>query len=578
VTFVDNGNGAATLAGTPAAGSGGSYPITITAANGTSQNATQSFTLTVDQAPAITSAASATFTAGTAGSFAVTTKASPTSAITESGALPGGVTFVDNGNGAATLAGTPAAGSGGSYPITITATNALGTVTQSFRLTVDQAPAITSTSSASFTVSSPGNVPVTTTGYPVATITESGALPKGTTFTDANGTATIAGTPTVAGIYTLSLTAANGTSPNATQSFVLTVLATGGPTITSAATDTGTVNTALTAFTVNTSGTPAPSLTRTGTLPGGVTFTNNGNGTATISGTPTAGGVFPLTITAKNTLGSAIQTFTLTVNQAPAIISAATASATIGTAFSFAVKTSGYPVPAITESGALPAGMTFADNGNGTATISGTSTAGGVIALTITAKNSVGTSAAQTLTLTVRQVPAITSTATATGTVGTAFSFTVTASGTPAPSLTRTGTLPGGVTFTNNGNGTATIKGTPTAGGVFTLTITAKSSVGTSTAQTLTLTVNQVPAITSAATGTGTMGRAFSFTVKTRGYPSPAITESGALPGGVTFTDNGNGTATISGTPTASGTFTLALTAKSRLGTATHTLTIKVRT
>ena len=51
MTFTDNGNGTATLAGTPAAGTGGTYPITITATNGVSPNATQTFTLTVNQAP-----------------------------------------------------------------------------------------------------------------------------------------------------------------------------------------------------------------------------------------------------------------------------------------------------------------------------------------------------------------------------------------------------------------------------------------------------------------------------------------------------------------------------------------------
>ena len=59
MTFTDNGNGTATLAGTPAAGTGGTYPLTITATNGVLPDATQSFTLTVNQAtqaPAITSA------------------------------------------------------------------------------------------------------------------------------------------------------------------------------------------------------------------------------------------------------------------------------------------------------------------------------------------------------------------------------------------------------------------------------------------------------------------------------------------------------------------------------------------
>jgi hypothetical protein len=48
VTFVDNGDGTATLAGTPAAGTSGTYPLTIGAANGVGSGASQSFTLTVN--------------------------------------------------------------------------------------------------------------------------------------------------------------------------------------------------------------------------------------------------------------------------------------------------------------------------------------------------------------------------------------------------------------------------------------------------------------------------------------------------------------------------------------------------
>ena len=123
MTLTDNNNGTATLAGTPAAGTGGAYPLTITANNGISPNATQNFTLTVNMAPAITSANNTTFTVGTAGSFTVTTTGFPATTLGRSGALPAGVTFTDNGNGTATLAGTPAAGTGGTYPITITASN-----------------------------------------------------------------------------------------------------------------------------------------------------------------------------------------------------------------------------------------------------------------------------------------------------------------------------------------------------------------------------------------------------------------------------------------------------------------------
>ena len=58
----------------------------------------------------------------------------PAPALAESGALPDGLSFTDNGNGTAAIAGTPAGGSSGRYPITITATNTSGTATQRFTI------------------------------------------------------------------------------------------------------------------------------------------------------------------------------------------------------------------------------------------------------------------------------------------------------------------------------------------------------------------------------------------------------------------------------------------------------------
>ena len=146
VGFVDNGDGTATLSGTPGAGTGGSYPINITASNGVAPNATQSFTLTVNQAPAITSANATTFTVGTLGTFTVTTTGSSPMTLSEGGALPSGVTFVDNGDGTATLSGTPAAGTDGTYNLLFTASNGVAPdATQNFTLTVNPAAAPTPT-------------------------------------------------------------------------------------------------------------------------------------------------------------------------------------------------------------------------------------------------------------------------------------------------------------------------------------------------------------------------------------------------------------------------------------------------
>ncbi|HET6931490.1 MAG TPA: putative Ig domain-containing protein [Candidatus Acidoferrum sp.] len=580
VTFVDNGNGTATLAGT--ATTSGSFPFTITANNGVGTAATQNFTLTVGQAPAITSGASTTFTVGAAGTFNVTTTGFPVPSLTETGVLPSGVTFVDNGNGTAKLSGTPAAATGGSYSITIKAHNGAGTdATQTFTLTVDQAPAITSAAATTFSVNTAGTFSVTTTGFPKSALTETGALPTGVTFVDnGNGTATLAGAATSSGSFPFTITASNGVVPNATQNFTLTVGQ--APAITSGASTTFTVGSAGT-FNVTTSGFPTPSLTETGALPSGVTFVDNGNGTAKLSGTPAAatGGIYAITIKAHNGSGAdATQAFTLTVNQAPAITSAAATSFSVNAAGTFTVTTSGFPKPALSETGALPSGVTFVDNGNGTATLSGTATVQGSFPITITANNGVAPNGTQSFTLTVNTAPSFTSAATTTFTVGSAGTFSVAATGTPTPSFSETGALPSGVTLVDNHNGTATLSGTPAAGTgkTYSITITASNTSG-STNQTFTLTVDQAPAVTSPSSTSFTVGASSSFTVMTSGFPAPALSETGALPSGVTFVDNGNGTATLSGTPASgtNGSYPITITANNGVspnGTQAFTLTV----
>src|SRR5207253_6373932 len=98
VTFTDTGDVTATLACTPTPFD--CYPLTFTASNGVSPNATQSFTLTVIGPPAITSADHATFSVGSAGSFTVTTTAGnpATTSSEERRAGKYGVTLTANGD------------------------------------------------------------------------------------------------------------------------------------------------------------------------------------------------------------------------------------------------------------------------------------------------------------------------------------------------------------------------------------------------------------------------------------------------------------------------------------------------
>ncbi len=566
VGFVAGTTGTTTLSGTPTTVGTSTFILSATSTAGT---VSQSFTLTVDQAPAITSTGSYTATLGTAFSFPVTTTGTPAPALTEAGPLPAGVSFADNGNGTAALTGTPTAA--GPFPLTITATNAAGTVTQSFTLTVDQAPAITSTGSYTAEAGTAFSFPVTTTGYPAPILTQTGTLPAGVSFAaGADGTATLSGTPTTVGASTF-IISATSTAGSVTQSFTLTVVQ--APAITSAGSYTVTSGTAF-SFPVTTTGSPAPALAEAGALPAGVTFVDHGNGTAALAGTPTVAGVFALSVTATSTAGTVTQSFTLTVDQAPAITSAGSYTAKVGAAFSFPVTTTGYPAPVVTETGTQPGGVAFMAGTDGTATLAGTPTVAGVFALSVTATSTAGT-VTQSFTLTVDQAPAITSAGSDSVTRGTAFDFAVTAIGYPAPAVDATGTLPAGVTFVAGANGTATLSGAPTTAGTSTFIISATNGSGTVT-QSFTLTVDQAPAITSAASYTAMVGTAFSFPVTTTGYPAPILTDTGTLPTGVTFVAGANGTAVLSGTPTAVGTPTLTITATNGTGTVSQHFTLTI--
>jgi LPXTG-site transpeptidase (sortase) family protein len=282
-------------------------------------------TYVVGDAPSITSLNNATFSAGSAGSFTVETSGYPVPAITLGGdALPSGVTYTDNSDGTATLSGTAAVGSGNDYHLTFSAANGISpSASQNFTLTVQEALAITSADHINFGEGSAGNLTITTSGYPTPTVSVSGTLPSGVTFTShSDGTGTLAGTPAAGttGNYDLTVTASNGVLSDASQSFTLAVVA--SPEITS------TDNTAFVAgsagsFTVQATGFPIPSYTIGGdSLPSGITFKDNGDGTATMAGTTTASavGMYHLTFTVTNGIGSDdTQNFTLEVQGPPGI-------------------------------------------------------------------------------------------------------------------------------------------------------------------------------------------------------------------------------------------------------------------
>jgi len=296
--------------------------------------------------PIFTSAASTTFTVGTAGLFNITTTADPVASAISiiSGTLPTGVNFNNDGDGTATLSGTPAAGTGNAYSLTFSANNTLAIGTQNFTLTVNEAPAFVSASSTNFTVGTYGVFNLATTGYPsVASISlTSGSLPSGIIYS--SSTMTLSGIPAAGtgGIYPLTFSASNGISPDASQNFTLTVNQ--APIFTSADNDTFSLNSSG-SFTVTASGYPAPSIHLTsGTPPSGVAYNSS---TGILGGTPTEGGTFALTFTASNGVSpNATQNFTLNVYAAPNITTPPqNVVVEEGQNASFTVIYSAYPAP-----------------------------------------------------------------------------------------------------------------------------------------------------------------------------------------------------------------------------------------
>lgn len=171
--------------------------------------------------PTITSGNRATFTVGADGRFALQAAGTPAPVFSVTAPLPPGLALSRQG----VLSGIPGRGTGGIHVFTITASNGVSpAATQTFMLTVDQAPAITSASRAIFRVGARGNFTVRTSGFPTPALAEKGRLPRGLRFVArSNGTASILGTPVRRMTVVIQLIAHNGIGRAAIQNLTLVV-------------------------------------------------------------------------------------------------------------------------------------------------------------------------------------------------------------------------------------------------------------------------------------------------------------------------------------------------------------------
>jgi hypothetical protein len=376
--FTDNGDGTGTLSGTPAVGTGGDYTITVTATNEAGPGST-TLALTIHEAPILTGPSASTYRVGQLGGpdEFKQTAGHPEAILSTTSTLPGGVDFTPQPGGKATIGGTPTAGTGGVYPITVKGSN--GTppdATWPFTLTVEEAPGLTGPATATFTVGTSGSSgEFVAGGFPAPTLTAAG-LPGGLHLDGTGpGKAKITGQAAngTGGVYDVTVTAANGVG--AADSEHVTVTVNEAPEITGPATVRFVAGfSGLTVFSAD--GFPGASLSRTGGLPAGVTFVDNNNGTATLSGIPagTSVGTYHFTVRASNGVDpDATLEVTLEVAPPLAIQTSTLPDAAVGTAYgSPVVATGGLPPYTFTKTGgSLPPGLTLQANGTVTGTPTG---------------------------------------------------------------------------------------------------------------------------------------------------------------------------------------------------------------
>lgn len=481
-----------TISGTPTAA--GTFNLTVTATDSLGFTGSRTYATTVG-APTVTLTPT-TLPAGQVGqNYATTIIASGgTSPYTFSstGVLPAGLTLSPSTGALSGQLTTP-----GTYVFTVTAVDHStgsgapfsGQRTYTVNVT---APTITL---------SPATLPVPLIGAGYAqTITAtggsgsygyavtSGALPAGLTLSPAGA---LSGTPTAAGAFNATVTATDTFGSTGSQAYSFAIAA---PTIsvTPGTLANAHVGQAFTASFTATGGTPTYTFAETGALPPGLTFASNG----TVSGTPTQAGSFPIAVRATDSttgtgapFSTTINT-TLTVDADPLILLPAgpALTATYGAASSVAFTSSGGSAPrTLSETGALPAGMTF-DPSSGL--LSGTPTVTGSFPFTVsvTDGSAVPVTVSHAYTLTIAAVTVgITPATLPNGIVASPYSATLTGTGGVAAYtfIVSTGTLPQGLTLSSGG----VLAGTPTHDGPASFTVKATDAHGMTGTQAYTVTI-----------------------------------------------------------------------------------------
>jgi len=305
------------LSGTPT--TAGTYSFIVQVLYGTTAGTTlttyKSFTLLINGPPGpLTITTDSPLPAGAAGvAYSQQLAASGgTPAYTwqlASGTLPAGLSLNAT---TGVIAGTPTANGASTFQVSVTDTTG-ATVSKAFTLTIAPPLSITTASPLpagavgtpySLTLAGAGGV----TPYTWSTTPQSGGLPPGLALDAASGT--LSGTPTASGSYTIYVVLTDASTRTTAKTFTLSVETALSITSPSPLPG-GTAGTAYSFQFTATGGTPSYTWSITaGTLPLGLGFDA---ATGSVSGTPTAGGTFNITVGVRDAVQAVTKAFQLIV-------------------------------------------------------------------------------------------------------------------------------------------------------------------------------------------------------------------------------------------------------------------------
>ena len=378
------------LTGTPTTPTTTSVTVTAKDSNNPANSTTGDVTVTVGSGPLGLS--SGTVPNGTVGipysaPIPVSGGAAPYACTLANGTLPSGLALGAN----CLISGTPMMA--GTATVTVNASDASNPMQKTsgpVSITINAQPTLALTSPPSATVGVPytGSVGVTGGTQPFTCTLVAGTVPTGLTF---NNNCSLTGTPTTAGTASLTVQATDSSQPANQVTGPVTVQVNPAPTtITVSSPPAATVNTPYTGTIPVTGGTaPFHCVLTSGAVPAGLTL----GADCSLTGVPTTAGSSTVSVTATDSANPAKSTtgpVTITVNPLPALsFTGSLPNGVVNQPYLQTLAATGGvgPYTYAVTAGALPAGITLANNG----TVSGTPTTPGASSFTVTATDSEGT-------------------------------------------------------------------------------------------------------------------------------------------------------------------------------------------